>query len=489
MKYFSTRDNNIDITSSMAILKGISNDGGLFVPESFPKVNLNELKEFSYPQLASHILGLYLDDYSEEFLNNVANLVYGENFNNKLANLVKVNDNKYSMELWHGPTCAFKDYALQIMPKLLVEAKKINKDKSKTLILVATSGDTGTAALDGYKNIDGVDIIVFYPNAGTSKIQRLQMATQEGENVNVYAVNGNFDDVQSGLKKVFTDKELNEKMNEKDVHFSSANSINWGRLAPQIVYYFASYFNLVNSEEIKMGDKVNYCVPTGNFGDILAGYYAKQMGLPVNKLICASNTNNVLTDFFETGTYKASREFFKTSSPSMDILISSNLERLLYHITDNCKYVDKLMNDLSKKGEYTVDADILEMLKNDFAYGYSNEDEVDEAIRNELKSGKYLSDTHTAVGFSVYDKYQEKTNDDTVTVICSTASPYKFPKDVISALGGSPSEDDFDAISMLENMTNVKAPEKLCSLKDKDVRFTQVINPQDIASELEKIYI
>ncbi|MEG2053587.1 MAG: threonine synthase, partial [Oscillospiraceae bacterium] len=313
MKYFSTRDENATTTASAAILQGISKDGGLFVPQSFPKADLNSLLNLSYPELASEILGMYLEDYSKDFLLKTAKAVYSdENFEGKTANLVKVNDGEYSMELWHGPTCAFKDYALQIMPKLLVEAKKINNDKSKTLILVATSGDTGKAALDGYKNIDGVEIAVFFPNDGTSEIQRLQMATQEGNNVAVYAANGNFDNVQTGLKKVFTNKELEEKMAKRNIHFSSANSINWGRLAPQIVYYFASYFNLVKDKAIKMGDKVNYCVPTGNFGDILAGFYAKQMGLPIGKLICASNKNNVLTDFLSTGTYTAKRDFYKT---------------------------------------------------------------------------------------------------------------------------------------------------------------------------------
>lgn len=489
MKYFSTRDKSAVVSASKAILQGISKDGGLFVPESFPKADLNELRGLSYPELAAKILGMYLTDYSDEFLLNCAKQVYCKpNFDTEPANLEKVADGEYSMELWHGPTCAFKDYALQIMPKLLVEAKKINNDTSKTLILVATSGDTGKAALDGYKNIEGVDIAVFYPNDGTSEIQRLQMATQEGSNVAVYAVHGNFDNVQTGLKKVFTDKALVDEMASRNIHFSSANSINWGRLAPQIVYYFASYINLVNTGAIKMGAKVNYCVPTGNFGDILAGYYAKQMGLPVGKLICASNDNNVLTDFLKTGTYTAKREFFKTTSPSMDILISSNLERLLYHITNDNDYVADLMKQLSENGEYTLDAEYLEKINNDFACGFANESEVNEAIRNVFKTGKYLCDTHTAVAFKVYADYKKAAEDKNTTVVCSTASPYKFPKAVIAALGGNAPENDFDAIQTLENMTNAKAPESLCCLREKEVRFTSVIAPDDIADIVKKNY-
>ena len=489
MNYFSTRDEKAVSTASSAILQGLSKEGGLFVPENIPTVDLSSLKNLSYPDLAAKILGVYLDDYSQEFLEKTTEQVYStENFNDKLANLVQVDTGKFSMELWHGPTCAFKDYALQIMPKLLVESKKINKDTSKTLILVATSGDTGTAALDGYKSIEGIDIAVFYPNDGTSEIQRLQMATQEGNNVAVYAVNGNFDNVQTGLKKIFSNKELEAEMASKNINFSSANSINWGRLAPQIIYYFASYFELVNSGKIKMNDKVNYCVPTGNFGDILAGYYAKKMGLPIGRLICASNKNNVLADFFETGTYKADRDFFKTSSPSMDILISSNLERLLYHISQNTKYVGKLMRDLSETGSYTVDEDILEAINQDFACGFADDDQVEDAIRNVFKTGKYLSDTHTAVAFKVHEDYQKKTGDKTATVICSTASPYKFAKSVIGALGGVALEDDFQSISMLENMTNIESPKRLSSLKDKKVLFEQVIEQDDIIEVIRNNY-
>lgn len=483
MNYFSTRNKEASVTSSRAILQGISEDGGLFVPENFPPVDLKELENYNYPQLAAYILGLYLTDYDADFLENTAENVYGKaHFDGKTANLIETAAGEYVMELWHGPTCAFKDYALQIMPKLLVEAKNLCGDTSKTLILVATSGDTGKAALEGYKDIPGVDIAVFYPDEGTSEIQRLQMATQEGGNVAVFAARGNFDQVQSGLKQVFTDDALKKKMAASGRRFSSANSINWGRLAPQIVYYFSSYFQLVKQGAIRLGEAVDYCVPTGNFGDILAGYYAKRMGLPVGRLICASNKNNVLTAFLNTGVYDIRREFYKTTSPSMDILISSNLERLLYHVTEDCEYVAALMQELKEKGVYTVSPEILEKIRADFACGCATDEEVDAQIRICFKNSKYLSDTHTAVAFKVAADYRKIQGNSHVMVVSSTASPYKFPKAVIGALGGIAPEDDFEAISRLENMTNTPAPSHLCMLQQKPVRFTEKVDPSAIAS-------
>ena len=328
MQFFSTRDTNRKVTSSEAIAQGLSDEGGLFVPESFPQVDVRALCELDYPALAAAVIREYLTDYSPEFLAQAACTTYGEAFGGKAGYLAPVEEDTYALELWHGPTCAFKDYALQLMPRLLVEAKKNLGRTEKTLILVATSGDTGKAALDGYHDIPGVEIAVFYPTGGTSEIQRLQMATQEGANVAVYAVRGNFDDAQTGVKKVFGDKAIAAELEQRGIRLSSANSINWGRLVPQIVYYFAAYAQLLKAGKIAFGDAVDFCVPTGNFGDILAGYYAKRMGLPVGKLVCASNENNVLTDFLTTGTYTAKREFFKTTSPSMDILVSSNLEQL-----------------------------------------------------------------------------------------------------------------------------------------------------------------
>jgi len=354
MQFFSTRDQNRKVTSSQAIAQGLSDEGGLFVPESFPQVDVKALCGLDYPALAAAVVREYLTDYDPAFLTEATRSTYGAAFGGKAGYLAPVEGDTYALELWHGPTCAFKDYALQLMPKLLVEAKKNLGRTEKTLILVATSGDTGKAALDGYHDIPGVEIAVFYPTGGTSEIQRLQMATQEGANVAVYAVRGNFDDAQTGVKKVFGDKAIAAELEKRNIRLSSANSINWGRLVPQIVYYFAAYAQLLKTGKITFGDEVDFCVPTGNFGDILAGYYAKQMGLPVGKLVCASNENNVLTDFLTTGTYTAKREFFKTTSPSMDILVSSNLERLLYHVTGSYAEVAGFMQQLVATGSYTV---------------------------------------------------------------------------------------------------------------------------------------
>ena len=347
MKFFSTRDHDHIVTASQAIAQGLSDEGGLFVPERFPQVDVRALCQLDYPTLAAAVVSEYLTDYSKDFLAEATRTTYGEAFGGKAGYLAPVEGDTYALELWHGPTCAFKDYALQLMPKLLVEAKKNLSRTEKTLILVATSGDTGKAALDGYHDIPGVEIAVFYPTGGTSEIQRLQMATQEGANVAVYAVRGNFDDAQTGVKRVFGDKAIAAKLAERNIRLSSANSINWGRLVPQIVYYFAAYAQLLKAGKITFGDEVDFCVPTGNFGDILAGYYAKQMGLPVGRLVCASNQNNVLTDFLSTGTYTAKREFYKTTSPSMDILVSSNLERLLYHVTGSDAEGAGLMKNLN----------------------------------------------------------------------------------------------------------------------------------------------
>ena len=350
MEFFSTRDKASKNSASGAIAQGLSAEGGLFVPESFPQIDAQAVCKLSYPQMAAEIIGAFLTDYSPEFLADATAATYGEAFGGKAGHLAPVAEGLYSLELWHGPTCAFKDYALQLMPKLLVEAKKNLGRTETTLILVATSGDTGKAALDGYHDVPGIKIAVFYPDHGTSEIQRLQMSTQEGDNVAVYAVNGNFDDAQTGVKRVFGDADVAAKLAEQNIRLSSANSINWGRLVPQIVYYFAAYAQLLNAGKITYGDRVDFCVPTGNFGDILAGYYAKRMGLPVGKLICASNENNVLTEFLATGTYNARRPFFKTTSPSMDILVSSNLERLLYHMTESTEKVAGWMKQLNTEG-------------------------------------------------------------------------------------------------------------------------------------------
>ena len=487
MEFFSTRNVNEKVSAAQAIAQGLSQEGGLFVPASFPKVDLDAACKMEYAQLASHILSGYLEDYDPNFLKRATADTYGAAFGGKAGQLEHVEGSTYALELWHGPTCAFKDYALQLMPKLLVEAKKNLGRTEQTLILVATSGDTGKAALEGYKNIPGVKILVFYPDSGTSEIQRLQMVTQQGDNVGVYAVKGNFDDAQTGVKRVFADKQLAAELAKKDVRLSSANSINWGRLVPQIVYYFAAYGRLVRNHEIEMGQPVDFCVPTGNFGDILAGYYAKQMGLPVGKLVCASNRNNVLTEFFETGTYNARREFFKTTSPSMDILVSSNLERLLYHITGSDAQVAAWMADLAEKGSYTVNSTTLETIRADFAAGCASDEEVAQEIKTIYQKVGYLCDPHTAVAFKVAREYQAASQSHNPMVVLSTASPYKFPRDVLTALGAEAPQSDFAAMDGLKALTNVPVPNSLAALRGQQERFNQVIEPSQIGDVARKV--
>ena len=487
MEFFSTRNVNEKVSAAQAIAQGLSQEGGLFVPASFPKVDLDAACKMEYAQLASHILSGYLEDYDPNFLKQATADTYGAPFGGKAGQLEHVEGSTYALELWHGPTCAFKDYALQLMPKLLVEAKKNLGRTEQTLILVATSGDTGKAALEGYKNIPGVKILVFYPDSGTSEIQRLQMVTQQGDNVGVYAVKGNFDDAQTGVKRAFADKQLAAELAKKDVRLSSANSINWGRLVPQIVYYFAAYGRLVRNHEIEMGQPVDFCVPTGNFGDILAGYYAKQMGLPVGKLVCASNRNNVLTEFFETGTYNARREFFKTTSPSMDILVSSNLERLLYHITGSDAQVAAWMADLAEKGSYTVNSTTLETIRADFAAGCASDEEVAQEIKAIYQKVGYLCDPHTAVAFKVAREYQAASQSHNPMVVLSTASPYKFPRDVLTALGAEAPQSDFAAMDGLKALTNVPVPNSLAALRGQQERFNQVIEPSQIGDVAQKV--
>lgn len=477
MKYFSTRNTKEVVTSAEAIVKGLASDGGLFVPEYVPVANTEGWEKLSYPELAAEILPYLLEDFDKEFLKKATKEAYGEAFNGKAGATVKVKEGMYALELWHGPTCAFKDYALQLMPRLLVEAKRMLGRSEQTRILVATSGDTGKAALEGYKNLEGIDIHVFYPNDGTSEIQRLQMASQEGNNVGVYAVEGNFDDAQSGVKRVFADKEIAAKLEAKNIRLSSANSINWGRLVPQIVYYFYSYYRVLEAEKLPEGTGLDYCVPTGNFGDILAGYYAKQMGLPIGRLICASNKNNVLADFLETGIYDKKRTFHKTGSPSMDILISSNLERLLYHVTKDADKVSGWMKELGEKGEYKVDNETLEMIRKDFCGGWTDEETCAKVIDHYNKNDQYLADTHTAVAFAVADENKSDAN----MVVLSTASPYKFPRVVLESLGLEVPAGDFDAIEVLEKYSGTKASENLSNLKGKEERFKSVITPEQIA--------
>ena len=476
MQFFSTRDHNRVVSASQAIAQGLSDEGGLFVPQSFPQVDVKAICALDYPEMAAAIVGQYLTDYSQEFLQEAAKATYGAAFGGKAGYLAPVSDEVYSLELWHGPTCAFKDYALQLMPKLLVEAKKMLGRTETTRILVATSGDTGKAALAGYADLDGIEIEVFYPNDGTSEIQHLQMATQKGENVQVYAVQGNFDDAQTGVKKVFADADVAAELEKRGIRLSSANSINWGRLVPQIVYYFYAYFRLAEQGAVEWGKPVDFCVPTGNFGDILAGYYAKQMGLPVGRLVCASNKNNVLTDFLRTGTYDARRTFYKTTSPSMDILISSNLERLLYHVSGSSEKVAGWMQELSATGKYTVDAETLAKIQQSFAAGYADDADGAAEIKARFDGDHYLCDTHTAVAFRV----AETRRTDAPMVVLSTASPFKFPRDVLTALGVEAPASDFAAMAALTAETGAEAPASLRELDKLEVRFKTVLQPADI---------
>lgn len=478
MYYKSTRNSNVNVSSAQAIAQGISKDGGLFVPSEIPSLSFDEIKalgEMNYAQRAALVFSKYLTDFtSDEIKYCVENAYNTKAFDTEnIAELAHLFDGTYMLELWHGPTCAFKDMALQILPYLLTtSAKKINLDK-KIVILVATSGDTGKAALEGFRDVEGTSILVFYPEDGVSAMQKKQMTTQDGENVGVCAIKGNFDDAQNGVKAIFTNPEIAQKLDENQMIFSSANSINWGRLAPQIIYYVSSYAQLVADGEIELGDKINIVVPTGNFGNILAGYYAKLMGIPVNKLICASNSNNVLTDFINTGIYDRNRKFFTTISPSMDILISSNLERLLYHLCgENDETIREWFGKLSSEGKYEVSADVKAKLSESFYAGCCDDDDTKKTIKNIFDKYSYVCDTHTAVAVKVYNDYREATGDNTKTVIASTASPYKFNAAVLEALGVTTEGiDEFDLVDKLAEISNLEIPESLSCLKNKEIRF------------------
>ncbi len=480
MQYQSTRNNKIRISSAEAIKKGISEEGGLFVPESIPEFTYDdilELTKLTYRDRAKKILSAFLTDYTAEEIADSADKAYSkEKFSSDtVAPVVKLGDSMHILELWHGPTCAFKDMALQILPHLLTKAVKKTGEDNTIAILVATSGDTGKAALEGFKDVEGTVIQVFYPKQGVSEIQKLQMITQEGANVSVVAVEGNFDVAQTGVKKIFTDESFKSELSSKGYSFSSANSINWGRLVPQIVYYFSAYADMIKAGDIICGEKVNICVPTGNFGNILAAYYAKCMGLPVNKLICASNKNSVLTEFIESGKYSRNRDFYTTISPSMDIIISSNLERLLYIISGmDDKLVSGYMSDLSQKGEYTVSDEIAGKIKADFAAGYCDDEMTKVAIKMIKDEYDYTADTHTAVAIKVYMDYVKRSGDKTKTIIASTANPYKFNKSVLDALNCPEIDnaDEFELLNMLSKVSGLEIPDSLNNLKNKEIRFT-----------------
>lgn len=486
MFYNSTRNSNVKVSSAEAITQGISVDGGLFVPESIPELSLDEIKavgEMKYADRAAFVFSKYLTDFTDAEIHYCTDNAYStKNFETEsIAELAHLFDGTYMLELWHGPTCAFKDMALQILPYFLTtSAKKINLDK-KIVILVATSGDTGKAALEGFKDVDGTSILVFYPEDGVSPMQKRQMKTQEGENVGVCAIKGNFDDCQNGVKAIFTNEEVKAQLDANELMFSSANSINWGRLVPQIVYYISSYAELVKDGEIALGEKINIVVPTGNFGNILAAYYAKHMGVPVNKLICASNVNNVLTDFINTGVYDRNRQFYATVSPSMDILISSNLERLLYLMTDkNDAVIREWFGKLSSEGKYEVSDDVKAKLQEEFCAGFCDDAQTKEAIHAVYEKYSYTCDTHTAVALKVYNDYKAATGDTTKTVIASTASPYKFSAAVLEALEGKNSDiDEYDKVDRIAELSKIPVPSALADLKNKPERFNDVIDKAD----------
>lgn len=485
MYYKSTRNSGVNISSAEAIVQGISEDGGLFVPSEIPAITMDEivrLGDMSYAERAAYIFAKYLTDFTEAEIRYCTENAYNDRkfATDNIAEMSHLFDGTYILELWHGPTCAFKDMALQILPYLLTtSAKKINIDK-KIVILVATSGDTGKAALEGFADVPGTQIMVFYPEDGVSSMQKRQMTTQSGGNVGVCAVEGNFDDCQNGVKAIFTDEEIKSALDKNKMMFSSANSINWGRLAPQIIYYISAYATLVKDEEIKAGDKINIVVPTGNFGNILAAYYAKHMGIPVNKLVCASNTNKVLTDFITTGVYDRNREFFTTISPSMDILISSNLERLLYLMCgENDAQIREWFGALAKEGIYEVTDEIKAKLAEEFAAGYCDDVETKAAIKKIYDKYSYTLDTHSAVAVKVYEDYRKNTGDTTKTVIASTASPYKFSASVLEAIEGKPSQlDEFDMVDRLKELSGYDIPASLAELKTKERRFNDVITKE-----------
>ena len=490
MFYKSTRGDEKQVTASQAILKGLALDGGLFVPEKMPKLDIsfNQLKELDYKETAYQVMKLFFTDYSEEELKTCINNAYDYKFDTKeIAPLVKKGE-KYYLELFHGSTIAFKDMALSILPHLMVTAAKKNNLKNKIVILTATSGDTGKAALAGFANVPDTSIIVFYPKDGVSSIQEMQMVTQKGDNTNVVAIHGNFDDAQTNVKKLFEDSQLQEELSQVGLQFSSANSINIGRLVPQIVYYVYAYGQMLKQDEIIEGESINVVVPTGNFGNILAAYYAKHLGIPIKKLICASNENKVLYDFFQTGCYNKNRTFTVTNSPSMDILISSNLERLIYSLCEENETANKvLMNQLKEQGSYCITKEMQEKLQ-DFYGNFATQEETLHTIQSIFKDDNYVIDTHTAVATCVYDKYLEETRDITKTIIVSTASPYKFASSVLEALEGKATlRTEFEQIEELEKISKVPVPKAVEELKDALVLHNRVCDKEDMKYIVKKI--
>ena len=493
MEYVSSRDKNLRVSAAQAIAAGIAPDGGLFCPTTFPRLtaeDFQKLMTLDYKGRAAWILGQFLTDFTAEELNSFAQKAYAdEKFGGADTAPVKsLADGVHMLELWHGPTCAFKDMALQMLPHLLTASLRKTGETTRTCcILVATSGDTGKAALEGFANVPGTKIMVYYPVDGVSPMQKLQMVTQTGDNVEVVAIKGNFDDAQSAVKRIFTDADSAKRLDEAGLMFSSANSINWGRLAPQIAYYVSAYCDLVQAGKIAQGDRVNVCVPTGNFGNILAAYIAAQMGVPFGKLVCASNQNNVLTDFFRSGgTYDKNRPFYTTNSPSMDILISSNLERLLSYISGQIDVlVKEKMDELAKTGVYTIPESLREQLTAHFAAGCCDDAQTAETIRTVFDQQHYLLDTHTAVAYRVYEEYRAATGDNAPVIIASTASPFKFCKPVAAALGHPIQTDGTEQLDALAELTGETVPAPLAALAGKSVRFDRVVDKDEILSTLD----
>ena len=489
MFYKSTRSNDLATKTAAEVIKqGLADDGGLYVPESIPALTADELSALckeDYPVRAATVLSKFLTDYTYEELLEDCKAAYNEDsFVGGAAPLVNIYDSLESLELWHGPTAAFKDMALQIMPRLLSRALVKTGETRTALILVATSGDTGKAALEGYRDVDRIKIMVFYPVAGVSRVQKLQMTTQTGSNVNVCAIKGNFDDAQAGVKEIFADPNMAEWLDKNGHFFSSANSINWGRLAPQIVYYVSAYCDLINAGKCKLGDTFNVCVPTGNFGNIFAAYIAKLMGVPINHMICASNTNNILTDFLNTGTYDRNRAFYMTMSPSMDILISSNLERLLY-FTAGSEKTAAYMEELKKTGCYTIDKEILAEIRKNFSGYFTNEEETLTTIHNTYTQHGYLADTHTAVAIHAAESYIKESGDSRPMIIDSTASPYKFANDVYRAVTGKNATDELLALEELSGATNTEIPYPLAGLSTRKIHFKNVVNHTEMKNAVK----
>jgi len=493
MMYSSTRGKTRSVSAAEAIKMGIAPDGGLFVPDSVPRIDataMASLGAMTYQEQARQILGLYLKDFSPEEIAQCVEAAYnaGSFDDPRIAPLVPLDGRVFVQELWHGPTCAFKDMALQILPHLMITSAAKTGETDEIVVLVATSGDTGKAALEGFKDVAGIRIVVFYPQDGVSEVQKRQMVTQTGGNVMVAAVEGNFDDAQNGVKKIFADPAFIDKLAEHGMKMSSANSINWGRLAPQIVYYVSAYADLLAGGHIGAGEEINVVVPTGNFGNILAAYYAREMGIPIQRLICASNINYVLTDFINSGIYDRQRDFARTISPSMDILISSNLERLLFEVTGHdAGKVAGWMADLQSKGRYEVDHEVKSRIQSVFWAGYASDEETRASIRNVWEKNGYLLDTHTAVGVNVYQKYLHSTGDQTPTIIVSTASPYKFSQSVAEAIIGMERLQGMDEFAMaraLEGYTGKPIPAGLRDIEKKPILHRTVCSKQEMGQEV-----